>query len=73
MGYSSYGRAGDNDEDFDDHAAHRTAGSSRGAIIVMVLVGLGIIAVLLYTYVRKRTDYSSWDVTATVSNIDNAG
>ncbi len=60
------------DDDYTNEYEEPYKRRSRGAIVVMILLGLAIIAVIAYTYVLKKTTYTTYDVISSVSNIPNA-
>ncbi len=45
---------------------------SRGAIVVMIVLGLAIVAVIAYTYILKKTTYTTYDLLSSVTGIPNA-
>lgn len=46
--------------------------SSRGASIIMIVFALGIVAVLIYGYIKKKTTYTSWTEVSSYETIPNA-
>ena len=62
----------DRDNDYTSEYEGPERRRSRGAIVVMVLLGLAIIAVIVYTYILKKTTYTSYDTVSSVANIPNA-
>lgn len=55
-----------------DEYEDRRRRSSRGAVITMIVFALGIAAVLIYGYIKKKTTYTSWSEVSSYDTIPNA-
>ena len=62
----------DRDNDYTSEYEEPEKRRSRGAIVVMILLGVAIIAVIAYTYILKKTTYTSYDTISSIANIPNA-
>ena len=60
------------DNDYTSEYDEAPSRRSRGAIVVMIVLGLAIVAVIVYTYILKKTTYTSYETVASSANIPGA-
>lgn len=54
----------------DEHAEKTKR--SKGALIIMIVLGLAIIGLIVYAQIKKRTTYTSFETTVSYRNTDNS-
>ncbi len=60
------------DENYESEYETTRRPRSRGAVVVMAVLALGIIGVIIWTVVMKKTTYTSWEAVSRTDNIPNA-
>ena len=60
------------DENYESEYESTRRPRSRGAVVVMAVLALGIIAVIIWTVVMKKTTYTSWESAGRTENIPGA-
>ena len=60
------------DENYENEYETTRRPRSWGAVVVMAVLALGIIGVIIWTAVMKKTTYTSWEAVSRTENIPNA-
>ena len=60
------------DENYESEYESTRRPRSRGAVVVMAVLALGIIGIIIWTMVMKKTTYTSWEAVSRTENIPNA-
>ena len=60
------------DENYESEYETTRRPRSRGAIVVMAVLAIGIIALIIWTVIMRKSTYTSWESLGRTENIPNA-